>query len=144
MRGRNVLILILQLQRYQATPSLCQTAWVDVLWMCDAATTHCSGTQLTPQGSQTLLLPFFFPPPPVISPPLILSPLISLQQSITTMPEERRSCRCRLETRCTYLRRMKVRIGFTDDGHDQSWHSNVGHVFLSSQVPLLFCVFSTR
>lgn len=35
------------------------------------------------------------------------------QQSITTMPEERRNCRCRLETPCTYWRNMKVRLGWT-------------------------------
>lgn len=34
---------------------------------------------------------------------------LSPQQSITTTPEERRSCRCRSETRCTSWRRMKVR-----------------------------------
>lgn len=37
--------------------------------MCDASTTHCSGTQLAPQGSQTLYCLF---PPAVISPPLIV------------------------------------------------------------------------
>lgn len=76
--------------------------------MCDASTTHCSGTQLAPQGSQTLYCLF---PPAVISPPLILSSLVLLQQSITTMPGERRSCHCRSETQCTYLRHMKVRTG---------------------------------
>lgn len=69
--GRKVLIL--QLRWCQARPSLCQAAWVDILWMCDASTTHCSGTQLAPRGSQMFLLPFFFPPP-VISPPSYIVP----------------------------------------------------------------------
>lgn len=119
-----------------ARPDHRQTVWVDILWMCDASPTHCNGTQLAPQGSQTLYCLF---PPPVISPSLILSSLFFLQQSITTMPGERRSCRCRLETQCTYLRHMKVRTGslMTHVIRDDTPMSGI--ILLSSLVPLLLC-----
>lgn len=39
-------------------PWLCQAVWVDILWMCDASTALCNGTQLAPRGSQTLYWPF--------------------------------------------------------------------------------------
>lgn len=114
--GRNVLIL----RRWwcQAQPSLCQTVWVDVLWLWAASSTHRNGTQLAPQGNQTLYCLF---PSSVISPPLILSSLIFLQQSITTMPGERRSCHCRLETLCTYLRHTKVGTGFLIRSEPTRW-----------------------
>lgn len=135
-------MLILQLPWCQAQPWLCQTAWADVLWMCDASTTHRNGTQLAPQGSQTLYCLF---PPPVLSPPLILSSLISLQQSITMMPGERRSCRCRLETQCTYLRHMKVRAGLLMTGTIGADTPVSDIIFLSSLAPLLlFCQIFTH
>ena len=58
-------VLISQHQWCRAQPLLCQTVWVDILWICDASTTLCTGTQLAPQGSQMLYC--LFPPPCNIS-----------------------------------------------------------------------------
>lgn len=83
------------------------------------------------------LLPFSTPCN-IASSYIVLSHL-SLQQSITMMPGERRSCRCRLETQCTYLRHMKVRAGLLMTGMIGADTPMSDIIFLSSLAPLLFC-----
>lgn len=101
---REVECLIFQLEWHRDDATV---AWVDTVQR-RYSTLLCHTINAT-RETQTLL-PF---PSAVISPPFILPPsrcFFPPQQSITTMPEERRNCRCRLETPCTYWRNMKVRL----------------------------------
>lgn len=87
-----------------------------------AAATRGRGKLVAPPGSQTPYCPSLhrLPASPSSSSAntsffgycLIFSLSFSPQQSITTTPEVRRSCRCRSGTRCTSWRRMKVRAAF--------------------------------
>lgn len=88
--------------------------------MCDASTTHCSGTQLVPQGSQMLYCLF---PPPVISPPLILSYIVLCRLSTAIYNYDARGeeeLSLQIGDTVHILETYEGENGLIDDTHDQS------------------------
>jgi len=121
-------LLILQHCWCQPQSSRCQNVWVDILWMCEASTTHWNGTQLAPQGSAELYcLFFFFLLSCNISSYIVLSHLPPAIYNYDARGEEELSLQ--IGDTVHILETHEGEHMLTDDTRDQHWHANVGHYF---------------